>query len=321
MRCADTYHAGEIAVQNLAGAQSAAQRNGRIIRDALDPDAQQFIARQPMLIVGFAAPDGGVWCSLLAGAPGFAIALNERRVRLDLSLAGPHERDPWWDAIHHPPHVGVLAIDLSARARLRINGRIARTDDDACELDVDAAYPNCPQYIQRRRLTHSAAEPSRPGAIDVGGADALTEALRRRIVAADTFFIASTHPQCGADASHRGGAPGFIRFIAPDTLRIPDYRGNGMFNTLGNLQVDPRAGLLFIDYARARTLQLTGRAALRLDVEESPDQPTGGAGRYWDFSIERWIDAPTPRPLRAEYLDAWRNNPQSSAPESTMETA
>lgn len=74
------------------------------------------------------------------------------------------------------------------------------------------------------------------------------------LAAADTFFIASAYPVAdeershGVDVSHRGGNPGFIE-VADGVLRIPDYTGNNYFNTLGNLAVNPRAGLLVVDFA------------------------------------------------------------------------
>ncbi len=91
---------------------------------------------------------------------------------------------------------------------------------------------------------------------------------------ADTLFIASFHPEGGADASHRGGFPGFVRVIGDDQLVFPDYPGNAMFNTLGNLAEYPRAGLLFVDFTTGDVLQITARAHVesdfdvRLDVDE-----------------------------------------------------
>jgi predicted pyridoxine 5'-phosphate oxidase superfamily flavin-nucleotide-binding protein len=108
------------------------------------------------------------------------------------------------------------------------------------------------------------------------------------IAAADTFFIASWHPAGGADASHRGGRPGFVEVRDERTLEFPDYPGNNMFNTLGNLAGHPRAGLLFADFERGDLLQLTGRARvlgehavrIRIDVEEVRATPAGTSLRF-----------------------------------------
>jgi uncharacterized protein len=95
------------------------------------------------------------------------------------------------------------------------------------------------------------------------------------IAEADTFFIASRSAQLdqeessqGLDVSHRGGRPGFVRVISPNQLCFPDYSGNLLFNTLGNLEVDARAGLLFIDFRSGKMLHIIGRARICWDVPE-----------------------------------------------------
>ena len=65
--------------------------------------------------------------------------------------------------------------------------------------------------------------------------------------------------------SHRGGKPGFVVVSSSTTVAFPDYRGNFAFNTLGNLQVDARCGLLFIDFATGDTLQLAGHGEVVVD--------------------------------------------------------
>ncbi len=103
-------------------------------------------------------------------------------------------------------------------------------------------------------------------------APGLAEAQRAWIRRADTFFIATSHPEAGADASHRGGMPGFVR-VEGDRLVWPDYAGNAMFNTLGNIALHPRAGLVFPDFEAGATLQLTGRAAVDWDRDRAGSFP------------------------------------------------
>src|SRR5262249_47612767 len=111
------------------------------------------------------------------------------------------------------------------------------------------------------------------------------------IVGADTFFIATAHPESGADASHRGGHPGFIHVESANRLIIPDYSGNKMFNTLGNIAVNPAAGLVFPDFERGRVLQLSGRARIvwDFDNEEFP-----GAQRLLEFDVDKVIELDDP---------------------------
>lgn len=309
MQIANPYHDGELAVQNAAGEHVSAMRNGRAIGSAIMPGALAYIAKRSLLVVGSISPEGDIWCSLLTGPPGFVTAPTVHQVRLDAAKDLTHDRDPLWENVRKSPQVGILAIDLATRRRLRINGPLRHLHDEVWELTVDEAYPNCPKYIQRREITLVSPESRPRQGFAHGDATTLGDDHRRWIESADTFFVASAHPQRGADASHRGGNAGFVRFVDEHTIRVPDYRGNGMFNTFGNFHVNPRAGLLFVDVDSSRTLQLTGDVTLRFDLDDVPVQPTGGTGRYWDFEVSNWIDAPMTQPIMTETLDAWPSNP------------
>ncbi len=117
---------------------------------------------------------------------------------------------------------------------------------------------------------------------------ALSPAQQRWVATADTFFIASYHPADGADASHRGGLPGFVQVRDSTTLLWPDYAGNGLFNTLGNIAEYPQVGLLFIDFASGRTLQIAGVAQIDWDATRSAALP--GAERVVECQITHVIE-------------------------------
>jgi len=115
------------------------------------------------------------------------------------------------------------------------------------------------------------------------------------IAGSDTFFIASRSAQLdqeeashGLDVSHRGGRPGFVRVVSRNEICFPDFSGNLLFNTLGNLEVDARAGLLFIDFQSGRTLHIIGRARIRWDVPET--MRSAGIERLIFFDIERLMN-------------------------------
>src|SRR5262249_20591785 len=158
--------------------------------------------------------------------------------------------------------------------RLRVNGREVRADRDTIEIRTEEVFGNCPKYIQARAL-EPGAEQGQVGA--ARRSHALTEPQQLAIERADTLFIASVHADAGADASHRGGQPGFVRVLDERRLVIPDYAGNNMFQTLGNIAADPRVGLLFVDFATGVTLQLTGRARILWEPEALA--PFAGAER------------------------------------------
>ncbi|MEL7247025.1 MAG: pyridoxamine 5'-phosphate oxidase family protein [Bacteroidota bacterium] len=79
---------------------------------------------------------------------------------------------------------------------------------------------------------------------------------------ADTFFWATQSSAGKADASYRGGKAGFVEILANGQLRIPDYPGNSLFNSLGNIHENPNTSLLFVDFEQGNVLQLTGKATL-----------------------------------------------------------
>ncbi len=312
MKIPNPYHEGELRIQQLDGVLQRAQGSGRVIGDTIIKGALTFIAQQPMAILGSVDHDQSVWASVLFGRPGFMTAPDEKTVEFDLSQAGINPHDPFWTNVEQNPRVGSLMIELATRRRLRINGEASRPSADRLRLHLAVAesYPNCPKYIQRRQVTIQALDGPNTNSMRHDG-DALGDDQQTLIAAADTFFVASAHPQRGVDASHRGGPPGFVNVLDERTLRIPDYVGNSMFNTLGNFAVNPHAGLLFLDFDRGRTLQLIGRPEILWDQDDAENN-TGGTGRFWLLQLERWREMSLPATVRWEFLDYSPYNPRPS---------
>lgn len=298
------YHDGELAVQERAGAMAQARSNGRVIRDAIIPGAIKLAAKQPFLVVGSVDSQQRLWASIVVGRLGF-IAAAPDSLDIDLSQVLTVDADPLWRNLAGDPRVGVLIIDLRSRARLRVNGRIDIASENQLHVAVEQAYPNCPQYIQRRNYRPANEKQLKP--VSATGIK-LSDHQHRWLATADTLFVSSGHPSSGMDLSHRGGNPGFIQVLSETRLRIPDYSGNGMFNTLGNFAVNPHAGIVIPDFDNGRTLQLTGRAQVLWDVDD-PRNETGGTGRYWEFEINRWIESENSLPGSTEFLDYSSHNP------------
>jgi uncharacterized protein len=85
------------------------------------------------------------------------------------------------------------------------------------------------------------------------------------IAASPFFFLATADPEGRLDCSFKGGDPGFVRVLAPDLLAFPDYDGNGMFKSLGNIRANPSVGLLFMTFeqgAPTARLRVNGTAAV-----------------------------------------------------------
>jgi predicted pyridoxine 5'-phosphate oxidase superfamily flavin-nucleotide-binding protein len=300
-----SFHPGERAVQLRTGEAAIANRNGVVIAASILGGARPFIEKQFMVVLASSDAAGSAWSSVVYGKPGFVHAAGDALIALDVAAAWRDRADPFWTNITANPAVGMLFIDLGTRRRYRINGVVRRHDERGLEITVQEAYPNCPKYIQRRQLRAMDEDGATVGMSTGNSIDGTVAAILR---AADTVFVASANAATGADASHRGGPQGFVQVTGAQTLRLPDYRGNGMFNTLGNLELDARVGLSVPDFEAGRLLQLTGRARL-LWNQDDPHGLTGGTGRFLEIDVERWILRRMAARLEWEYLDASPFNP------------
>src|SRR5690606_7235865 len=84
----------------------------------------------------------------------------------------------------------------------------------------------------------------------------VSDAHRRFIEARDMFFLATADQRGAPQCSYKGGEPGFVRVVDPSTVVFPIYDGNGMFLSTGNLAVNPRVAMLFIDFSNGTRLRL-----------------------------------------------------------------
>jgi predicted pyridoxine 5'-phosphate oxidase superfamily flavin-nucleotide-binding protein len=295
------FHPGELAVQQRAGVARAASEVGEGILSSIPAGAREFVARQSMIVAASISPSGAVWASVIGGAPGFIEVVDVRRLRINsLPAAG----DPLHENLVREAHIALIIPDLSAARRLRISG-IGRIAEGAIHVTTAQVYANCPRYIQKRRLRGMR---SWPDAAPARRASAMSPEHRAMVVQADTFFIATDYRESGADISHKGGNPGFVKVISDRRLAYPDYNGNSMFNTLGNISVSPAAGLLFVDFAGGGTLQLSGRASIDWDARRAAT--VAGAERIVDFELEELVENPHGFPLRYELLAPSRYNPK-----------
>jgi predicted pyridoxine 5'-phosphate oxidase superfamily flavin-nucleotide-binding protein len=268
------FHEGELAVQDRAGVRAQAARLGGAMLSTPDLNGGMgaFLAGRDFAVLAARDADGRLWTSPLFSSPGFLEARGqELRVH-----AVPTTDDPLHRLPANQP-AGMLAIEFATRRRVRVNGILTDVGDDGLLLSVDQAYGNCPKYIHPRHLEH-AASVEQP----VERSSTLGSEHQDLITNADTFFLGTIHPTRGADASHRGGPTGFVH-VDGDTLWWPDYPGNNMFNSFGNLAVDPTAALLFIDFDTGATLHISGKAAVEWVM---PSDIDGGTGRRVRLTVE-----------------------------------
>lgn len=292
-------HAGERAVQSRAGEGRPGW--GSPMFDATIPGAfAEFLEHQHTLVLGAADDDGAVWASVLSGLPGFVSTTDDRTVVVDRA---PAPGDPLHGAFASPRDIGMLALQPQTRRRIRVNGT-ATQHGDRLVVHTEQVLGNCPKYLQVRTVTghDDSVEPGHPQRTAELTAPQV-EWIRR----ADTFFIASQSPADGADVSSRGGMPGFVTVVGPRRLRWPDYTGNQFYMTLGNLHLNPASGLLFVDWERGHTLQLTGTARVDWDPEAAAVYP--GALRVVELDVDAVVQIDHASPLRWQLHEYSRFNP------------
>jgi uncharacterized protein len=295
------FHEGERAVQARAGVGAEARGLGRGITRAIPAGVEPFLESQRLAVLAGVDPARNVWASLVTGNPGFITAPDAETLRL---AAGLPVGDPLGDGLTRDRALGVLVLDLERRRRLRVNGHVIDAND-AIEIRTSEVFGNCPKYIQARA---PARDTPRRRTGNAARSRALGMRQRLAIERADTLFIASVHDGAGADASHRGGRPGFVRVVDERRLRIPDYAGNNMFQTLGNIAADPRVGVLFVDFETGTTLQLTGRARILWDHADYAQ--LAGADRAIEVEIDEVVEIAGGGPLGWRFVEYSPFNPR-----------
>lgn len=283
-KTAQTFHPGEQAMQDRAGVREKMQALAPgLIRNHMPEQHRKFFNKLPMLIIGAVDKWGAPWATVLTGRPGFIQSPDNKTLEV---YGGLTNADPLASALREQQDVGVLGIEFETRRRNRASAIIECASGEKLRLNIKQSFGNCPRYIQRRRLVPVERPPQ---GIESRDFDRFDESLAASMQGADSFFIASVFTDGsesrnrGVDVSHRGGMPGFIQVVDERTLVFPDYNGNRFFNTLGNLQLNPKAGLLFIGYQSNTLLHLTGTAEVIWESEALVSHP--GAERLVRFTL------------------------------------
>ena len=281
----DVFHPGERAAQARAGFVLPTAP----IRPLMPDQHRLFFEQLPVLFLAVADGDGWPVATAVAGAPGFLSSPDPGTLRVAGTV---NAADPAAAGLHDGGAAGLLGIDLATRRRNRGNGVLHDVGPTGFSVAVRQSFGNCPKYIQRRQVAPAAATPGAMRRL-IG----LDDSARSVIARSDTFFVTSGSGPGGGEAggldiSHRGGQPGFVQ-VDGNVLLVPDYRGNRYFNTLGNLLLDPRAALLFVDFATGGLLQVQGHAAVEWEPGTLP-----GAERHWQRTGAlplRWTPMDDPR--------------------------
>lgn len=299
------FHEGEQAAQRRVGVRDRIEAVGRrVIRGIMPDQHRAFFEQLPFVLVGSVDDAGRPWASILVGEPGFIRSPDPGALGI---AASPLAGDPLGRNLRQGASLGLLGIEPTTRRRNRMNATVAAMDRDGFALRVDQSFGNCPKYIQAR--AHRFVRPPderADGAEMVREEHLLSDRARRLIRQADTFFIATAAPGVntgdrvrGADVSHRGGSPGFVDVVERNgatVLRSPDFIGNFHFSTFGNIELDPRAGQLFVDFETGDLLLLTGEARVLWDGPEV--DAVAGAERILEFRVSEGVFLSDALPMR-----------------------
>lgn len=308
------FHKGEKAIQNRIGLSDDIEAIGRrVIRSFMPEQHQVFFSQLPFIVMGGVDDQGWPWASILADKPNFISSPTNTSLNIETLV---QTDNPLSQSIKSNAPIGLLGIELGTRRRNRLNGRIAQVNGTGFTLSVDQTMGNCPKYIQAREIEIShrseANNNSDPELAKSTIFTSLDKATQEFIAKADTFFVASYAQQEdgssveGVDVSHRGGHPGFVK-VEGNTLTIPDYSGNNVFMTLGNFLVNPKAGLVFVDFDSGDLLMLTGRVEILW--EDNPEVLAfKGAQRAWRFVLDHGVQLKKALPFTFVFKGASPSN-------------
>ncbi len=303
------WHEGETFIQEKLGVAERMEGVGqRVIRDFMPDQHREFYAQLPFMVLGSVDGEGDAWATFIEGPPGFMSSPSP--TALDIA-ARAHPLDPAGRGMRPGAEVGLLGIEMHTRRRNRMNGVLTDTAQ-GFRVDVDQSFGNCPRYIQLRDFSF-ARDPQQAFTGQADELASLDAQARRLIESADAFFVATyvdREERRQVDVSHRGGKPGFVRVDDDGLLTIPDFNGNLFFSTLGNIHVNGKAGLLFVDFESGDVLQMTGDAEV---IFESPQIAAfQGAERLWTFRARHIVRRPGGLALR------WLAEPDGEADSSLM---
>ncbi|TVY38279.1 Flavohemoprotein [Lachnellula subtilissima] len=243
----------------------------------LTPNATNTLMRSPLIALGTLDSKGRPWTTLWGGEAGFSRPIAQSIIGIKTTV----------DRIYDPlvkillggkadgevvqengtgRMVSGLAINLETRRRVKLYGRmvvgtISATEEGIGEIQlvvkIEQSLGNCPKYLNQKKIVPRLPQPEL-----ISISFPLPQAAVDLITKADLFFISSSNHESDMDTNHRGGPPGFVRVLSNDedglTLIYPEYSGNRLYQTLGNLNTTPQAGVIFSDFDTGDVLYMTG---------------------------------------------------------------
>ncbi|EAQ85218.1 hypothetical protein CHGG_09232 [Chaetomium globosum CBS 148.51] len=275
----NSWHAGERAVHTLLKVPTSGRRNPTTA--GLPPSYAHRVAVSPLLAVGTLDDQGRPWTSIWGGERGFAQPVAQGILGVQSLVDRAH--DPVVEALlgkaadgevlqpEDDKVMSALSVDLETRDRVKLAGKMmvgtvtGRPDNSTIAetqlaMIVQESLGNCPKYLNIKDIRAHVPSPQLVSPSLPLPAEALA-----LIQQADMFFLSSTNGQT-MDTNHRGGPAGFVRVVSntPDSVELvyPEYSGNRLYQTLGNLHTNPLIGIAIPNYTTSDVLYLTGSTQL-----------------------------------------------------------
>lgn len=293
---ANEWHEGEKAIHKRAHINF---REDNPTSPFLTPMAAYQISRYPLMAIGILDDDDRPWCTLWgSGEPPLSQPVAQSVIAIKTNVDATF--DPVVQTIWKGKDDGEivreegegrllsgLSIHLEERGRVKLAGKLivgalnadqelgkhsngGKSGSIQLVAKIDQSLGNCPKYLNKKIITSSTPKP-----VLLSDSPHLTQGALDLIEKADMFFVATAHEHEDMDANHRGGPQGFIRIEQPEnpeessTLVWPEYSGNNLYQTLGNLEATPRAGLVIPDFETGDVLYLTGDTKTLVGAEAS----------------------------------------------------
>jgi ferredoxin-NADP reductase len=272
------WHEGEVKMHKLTNVE----RQDNPTTPFLKAGAPQMLQRAPMLALGTIDELGRPWATVWGGQVPLAQVVAESVVGIRTMV--DKKTDPVINVLFGGKDDGevvkeqgagrmisALTIDLEKRKRVKLYGRMIAGAVDRIGpgndqetvgqvqlvVKIEQSLNNCPKYLNCKRIYAVLPEPKL-----ISESLTLPQQALDLIAKADTIFLSSCNHDNDMDSNIRGGPPGFVRVQSNDdsgtVLVWPEYSGNNLYQTLGNLQSSPKAGLVFPDFETGDVLYVTG---------------------------------------------------------------
>ena len=266
---------------------------------ALSPQLANHARIAPLIAIGTLGKQGRPWTTLWGGEKGISQPIAQGILGIRSQVV--RQYDPVVEelvgkdgdgAVVREEGVGRmvsgLTIDLETRKRTKLYGRMVAgalsiREDEATDtqqhvaevqlvLKIEQSLGNCPKYLNKKHIELAESNPDL-----ISDSPQLPQQALDLLSKADLFFLSSANHDQDMDTNHRGGPAGFVRVISNDSsgavLCYPEYSGNRLYQTLGNLKVNPVVGLCIPDFETGDILYLTGTTEILIGPDAAKVLP------------------------------------------------